>query len=452
MKFFEKKIPLLPIIGLFILSWIALGVYFLLIVFNNVWPATLIFQAKGFIEQHRNYDADGLTIDDFMAGLGKVSKNSPVNAEHDTSFSKDYIALNIPDLKDRTQPRVYFNPSEHQTDYRVVVGAFKTGRQEWAGLLVNKKGEVEHVWPLGEEAYKGIYGVSLSKNGSIIYAKGQNLRSVGFCGNVEWDITGPEGLGYHHAASITEDGNYVWTFDRPENAPFPIMSKVDISTGEVVKTIKTSDVRDANPETFIFDLRLKNQETTMPHVNDIDTVTEAFAAQYEGQFKAGDIAVNQRSSNMFYIFDAETLKLKFWYLGSHDGGHDVDFLPSGKITLYNNGSRRSYWGKDYKTTIVEVDPVSNTHTVILDGMDYGNPYSRPNGRQHTRYVATETGEKNYLSVDVSWAGRSIEVNRENKNLAFDFVNIIANDKIAYLSETFPVNADFFTFNPATKCK
>ena len=190
------------------------------------------------------------------------------------------------------------------------------------------------------------------------------------------------------------------------------------------------DVYAANPDLHVFDLRIKDEATNMPHPNDIEVLSDEYEIYFEN-LQAGDLAINYHMSNSIFILDPDTLEVKFWYTGAGDGAHDIDFQKNGKITLFNNNYRKDWRGhnKNAANEIIEIDPVRHSHRIISDGAEY-NIYTKTNG-QHEVY-------KNIAVYSSASQGRFTAIDLETGELAFDFINSIdwKNGKSLHISESF----------------
>jgi hypothetical protein len=107
------------------------------------------------------------------------------------------------------------------------------------------------------------------------------------------------------------------------------------------------------------------------HLNDIDPLPRDLAGSFP-QFAPGDLLVSGRETNLLFVLDPATLAIKWWRIGATIRQHDPDWLPNGRISVFNNRSARGF------SEIVEIDPASGNPVVTVDGRAT-NFYSRIRG-------------------------------------------------------------------------
>jgi hypothetical protein len=173
-------------------------------------------------------------------------------------------------------------------------------------------------------------------------------------------------------------------------------------------------------------------QRNLTHGNDIEPLPLALAAQFP-QFEAGDLIVSYATTNLVFVLDPDTLVVKWWRVGAGDLLHDVDWEPDGKITLFNNNSRRLF---DLSSDIVAIDPATMELSVDVDGSEY-DFFSVINGRHQltpfdTRFVTSST------------QGWAFEVN-SNGDIVFSFVNNVdaQNKNSVHLSEALRYQEGYF---------
>src|SRR5690606_13551492 len=94
------------------------------------------------------------------------------------------------------------------------------------------------------------------------------------------------------------------------------------------------------------------------HLNNIDVLSTAMAPAFP-LFKEGDILLSLRNLNLVAVMDPGTEKIKWWSMGSFIQQHDPDFLPDGRIGLFDNrGEAENPNGSAYRASrILAIDPV-----------------------------------------------------------------------------------------------
>jgi hypothetical protein len=177
----------------------------------------------------------------------------------------------------------------------------------------------------------------------------------------------------------------------------------------------------------------------MTHGNDIQPLTPAMAVHFPG-FEVGDLIISYASTNLIFILDPETLKVKWWRVGISDFQHDPNWEPDGTIAIFSNNQRSDIHFSD----IVTVDPETMEHHIVVDGskLDF---YSPANGR----HQLTEFGTRYVTSSQQGWA---FEVDRSGK-IVSSFVNVIdsAEGRALHLSEALRFNEGYFDTEFWKKC-
>lgn len=344
------------------------------------------------------------------------------------------------------EPIVYVNEA-HRSGYRVIVGIVDLPDSFWGALLLNPNGEVIHAWKLSTkditgskvtDRIKNLYGLHVFKDGSIIFnmqERGGGIVKVDACSDVVWTLPGS----FHHTVTPDEKGNF-WSFSGGQSDFDQNMVLVDQDSGEIVSTIDMAEVRRKNPNLRIWDLYPLamapradvRYQRNLTHGNDIEPLPLALAAQFP-QFEAGDLIVSYATTNLVFVLDPDTLVVKWWRVGAGDLLHDVDWEPDGKITLFNNNSRRLF---DLSSDIVAIDPATMELSVDVDGSEY-DFFSVINGRHQltpfdTRFVTSST------------QGWAFEVN-SNGDIVFSFVNNVdaQNKNSVHLSEALRYQEGYF---------
>ncbi len=407
---------------------------------------------ENYVQDYQTFAA-GDVLEKKSSALGKL--------QNDLGFSFrrwDYIypkraldgavAVEHPQLSKRNEmPRLYVDEN-HRDGYRVILGAFDFQKSFWGGILINSEGKVVHVWNLStkhlpaefkQDQRKNLYGLHVFPDGSIIFSMQEHsggLVKVDACSNVVWNLEGQ----FHHTVS-PDDMGYFWSFKGESKTFEQDMVKVSIETGKIVDEIHTADVRSANPDLHLWKLSvLGNTEIGhMSHGNDIQPLTPSMAANFPG-FEVGDLVISYASTNLIFILDPKTLKVKWWRVGISDFQHDPNWEPDGKIAIFSNNQRSD----NHFSDIVTVDPETMEHRIVVDGskLDF---YSPANGR----HQLTDFGTRNVTSSQQGWA---FEVDRSGK-IVSSFVNVIdsAEGRALHLSESLRFKEDYFDTEFWKKC-
>jgi Arylsulfotransferase (ASST) len=396
---------------------------------------------------------------DFSAGDPLEKKTSVAEKLlNDLGFSFERVRYDYPaiaaagaslrehkNLGKRDEPVLVYVRPDHAEGYRVIVGALNLADKLWGALLIDSEGEILHTWSLSTEhlptnemadQLKNLYGVHVFPDGSVIFVMheaGGGIVKVDACSKPVWGLEGS----FHHSITPDERGN-IWAFIGSQVTYDQDMVLVSGDTGEILKEIDMTAVRDANPHLHIWDLQnpqfanragLKKQGN-MTHGNDIDPLPSNLVHAFPG-FEADDLAISYATTNLIFILDPDTLKVKWWRIGAVDFQHDPDWEPDGRIGIFSNNQR----DKEF-STIVAIDPKTYEHTVELDGKDYSFK-SDINGR----HQLTPFGTRFVTSSRQGWA---FEVDEEGETV-FSFVNNVSveNKKALHLAEAWRFEEDYF---------
>jgi hypothetical protein len=396
----------------------------------------------------------------FAKGDSMEKKTSVVaKLKNDLGVSPDRWAYSYPALaaentlpadhptldRGRDAPLVFVDDA-HRAGYRVIIGALDLQDTFWGALLLDSEGKIIHSWSLttahlpaksATDLLKNLYGVHVFPDGSIIFLmqeRGGGIVKVDACSKVLWNLEGE----FHHVVSPDEHG-YFWSFIGQQKAFDQNMVKISVDTGEIVQLIDMVDVRKANPDLHIWDLYQYKFESRkalkangdMTHGNDIEPLPQALAADFP-DYEPGDLVVSYATSNLVFIVNPETLKVKWWRIGVSDLQHDPDWEEGGFISILSNNSRSI---KGY-SDIVTINPVTMEHKVTLEGSTVG--FKTIVNGQHQ---LTPFGTRFVTSANQGWA---FEVNQEGA-IVFSFVNNVEseNGKALHLSEALRYQEDYF---------
>jgi hypothetical protein len=152
------------------------------------------------------------------------------------------------------------------------------------------------------------------------------------------------------------------------------------------------------------------------HLNDAEVLTEAMAPAFP-MFRAGDIMLSLRGPNAVIVVEPKTWRVKWVQTGPFIGQHDPDFLPDGRILIYDNRITGST-PKLGNSRLVAIDPA--THAVVWS-------YE---GRGEQAFYGESRGEQellpngNILIAD-SHHGRVFEIaSRAGNRTVWEWVNLV----------------------------
>ena len=336
------------------------------------------------------------------------------------------------------KPLVYVE-GEGCRDYVAMSAAFLFEDSTFSVILLNGKGEYVHRWPIPDELFHTkedfLQPASPSDfvildDGSLITFIGNRdyLFRIGFDGEVIWRVPGR----FHHF--MCEDGESLWILgaageitDNQVRAAwnhYGVINQVNLEDGSVTRTISYWDIMKTNldeHDLFVFE-RAKEARTRAGalgddiwHPNDVEVLPAEYASAFP-MFEAGDILSYMRNINLLFVFDPESLRVKWWCYGMGQGAHDPDWRPDGTIVFFNNrnwGNAGTNTARHNYNAVMSVDPSTKEVTSILEGIDYN---------LHTPYVGTQDiNDRGDMLIAAAQQGRAVVIDAEGEIL-LDFVN------------------------------
>jgi hypothetical protein len=343
-------------------------------------------------------------------------------------------------------------PNEAMPGLRVVAGYFHNQPSQNGAILVDEQGTELHFWPIDHETIAAsvegafadarngfLHGFDVLADGSVIvsFDDANVLARLDACGEVIWGITG----GYHHALSLAGDGT-LWTVGGPGSELKPTaISRVNPEDGTVLETTNFDHDVLGGIGRGVFFIRTEDDPfgpRWLPdpfHLNDVEILDESIADAFP-LFEAGDIMLSMRSLNLIVVIDADSMRIKWWQHGPWHRQHDPDFLPNGKISVFDNNMHED------ASRIIEIDPVTRETEVVFEGSAQLPFYTWIRGKhQHL-----DNG--NILIVESS-AGRVLEVDRSGR-LVWEYQNRFDEDQNLLVSNAIWIPRNFFEPD-ALKC-
>ncbi len=349
-------------------------------------------------------------------------------------------------------PRMRADPAGLPRGWRLLIGVFEIdGQPESAALLVSPDLMIVKKWSLDEVSVGGkeprpanrkfVHGTDMDREGAIYYTfhNAISLTKKDSCEKRVWVTPGAS----HHAVTLDEAGATLWTFDDDD------LRQVATADGRVLQTITLPEVIAANPDIDLLEIRTRQPRTPPPgrqsnepligpflfdpfHLNDVDPLPPALAPAFP-QFEVGDLLVSMRELNLVFILDPATKRIRWWRVGAWQRQHDPDWLPDGRIAVFDNRMRRG------TSRIVAIDPRTYAVSTLVDGAK-------------TRFFTAARGMQQVLptgGVLVASAnqGRVFETDEKGR-IVLDIINSVSSDAGAtwFMSQAiwFPADA----LNPA----
>jgi hypothetical protein len=296
-----------------------------------------------------------------------------------------------------------------------------------------------------------LHGIDILPDASFV-ANFEHLSAfrMNICGDVKWKL---DNLG-HHSVFYSEKG-YLWvTAERyieegetgHQNHKAPLRSwtlqKISLD-GEIIKVIEIIDVlRKNNLNGLLYLSALDNVNTTVTgdtlHLNDVDEFPIGQASEI---FQPNDLLVSLRNINAIFVFDPDTLEIKFLSIGRFLRQHDPDFLPGDRISVLDNQNLKPLLETEQPASrIIEVDASNSTEQVVLDG----------EGRFYTQIMGVHQRLSNgNILVTSSGEGQVIEFAPDG-TVVWGYNNIVSETKKGrvYMAMLLPEHMDEAFFRQA----
>jgi hypothetical protein len=273
-----------------------------------------------------------------------------------------------------------------------------------------------------------IHGAVLYPNGDVVFNfQYGGLARIDRCSRVLWKLP----LQTHHSIEMASDGTLWIPSRRPRKAevpkfpgltpPFMEEYVLQISPeGKVLREISILDVIYGSRYEGVLSASGSHAATpTIPsdgdftHLNDVE-VLEADLAPAFPQFQAGDLLLSLRNLNLILVVDPQAQRIKWAMTGPFVRQHDPDFLPSGRISVFDN-RRDDGDGRELRgSRILEVDPQTHQSVTVY-------------GERENEFFYTETlGDHQRLPngnllITESEYGHAFEVTAAGK-VVWSFIN------------------------------
>lgn len=229
----------------------------------------------------------------------------------------------------------------------------------------------------------------------------------------------------HHDVVVEEDGTIVVPsmHYRPQGLPelphlkpwFYEDTVLRLSpAGEVLSEVSVLKALQSYPGLLSInygdELELSAQDIT--HLNSAEPLPATLAPQFP-MFAAGDLLVSLRNISTVAVIDPASGRTKWAITGPFAKQHDADWLPSGRIMLFDNAGGDPACGG---SRIIELDPATQAVPWSYDGCG-GTPFS-----SDIRGMQQQLPNGNIL-VTESIGGRVFEATREGR-IVWEYVNAL----------------------------
>lgn len=317
-----------------------------------------------------------------------------------------------------------------------------------------------------------IHGMVIHPDGSVVFNfEYAGLVKLDRCGKKIWTLKHET----HHSVELAEGGGY-WVLGQryiedipPAQTPYPPflppfreskILKVSAS-GEVIKEISIPAIFYKNnmeailtsaPYYYYGRSSLKSYSKEIVHPNKVVELGSALAKDFP-LFSAGDLLLSVRSLNLVMVIDPDNSEVKWWRVGPWKRQHDPEFVPGGKILVFNNNAHIAFsydpFGGDeqiFRTSldtprvsnIIELDPLTDKFTVRY-GFG-GKPGQELLSVIRGKIDATAPGG---ILVTENDGGRAFEID-DKGNIVWQYINRYDDDEVAELTEARAYSKEYFT--------
>jgi hypothetical protein len=151
------------------------------------------------------------------------------------------------------------------------------------------------------------------------------------------------------------------------------------------------------------------------HANDVEILSQDDAPAFP-LFAAGDALVSMKRMNLLIVFNPDSGRVKWSHTGPWLRQHDPDFLPDGRILVFDN--RERFLGG---SRLVAIDPVTRGVETIFEGTPEAPFFSDAHGK------ADRLDNGNFLVTETD-AGRVFEVTPDGA-IAWSFIHRYDTDRL-----------------------
>lgn len=300
---------------------------------------------------------------------------------------------------------------------------------EWRISLKDIWPEAPHVRkPFGNWNFQ-IHGVKLYPNGDVLFNY-KGLVKMDKCSNVIWKLFRET----HHSIYEDKDKN-LWVADKTTlTAPvkrLPLLKPPVLEQhllkfspeGKILREISILEVfLNSGKYTILSANGMLYTRLTgnFTHINDVEILEESMADQFP-LFNTDDIMVSMRNLNLIVVIDSVTEKIKWSMMGPFHRQHDPDFLPNGRISVFDNQSDNAGGRELGGSRILSIDPVTKKVETIYTGNSQDPFYTEVSGKH--QYL--QNG--NFLITEAN-AGRVFEVTSSGE-IVWSYINRYDEDEV-----------------------
>lgn len=302
-------------------------------------------------------------------------------------------------------------------------------------------------WQARDEAIAW-HGATVLANGDLVFnfqdanfPYGSGLVRLDATGRVVWalaenthhDVT-PDDRGHLWVPAMrvvegTGNGNrHAWHYE-------DIILEVAPEDGRVLRRIVVRDALAAYPGlfglTYADSLDIDSEDPL--HLNNVDPLPEALAARFP-LFRAGDLLISLRNINTIAVLDRESGRAKWVMTGPFVRQHDPDWLPDGRLLVFDNRGGDPACGG---SRLLAIDPVTQEIETRYDGCGGPPFYTYARGMQQLL-------PDGRLLVAETHAGRAFELSADGR-LLWEYWNVIGDGRVGILTHAERLPRNRFPF-------
>jgi hypothetical protein len=315
--------------------------------------------------------------------------------------------------------------------------------------LIDMKGNHLHkwtvsfneLWPKAEhldsqpgDLHQSILGSMLLENGDVV----MNIDRAGMvrldrCGNIVWKVP----VKSHHQFNSSPNGGFWVPCEESGEKLYP--GKVESSGTPSLKLTKPEAICEISPDgrlvrmidpvaaffrsglgsvlmpsglTEYKSYHFSSDGNTFTHLNDVEVLTSEYAHLFP-MFKAGDLLLSLATQNLLAVVDPDTEIIKWTHKGSYFNQHDPDFLPNGRISVFDNLGANLDINEEDGSRILEINPATGESRTLYSSSSKNYFFSETQG--NSQFL----GNGNRMIVE-SVRGRIFEID-ENGDIVWSFV-------------------------------
>lgn len=301
-----------------------------------------------------------------------------------------------------------------------------------------------------------IHGALITPDGAVVfnYEYAGTVR-LSRCGALDWTLAHPS----HHSVEPAEAGGY-WIggrryfvadpadpmrhfppFTRLRNAgPFSddMILRLDdqgriVTARSLMRLLYDNGLEPVLTATGENFRRGSRWGTELLHLNKIAELPAALAPAFP-MFQAGDLMISLREYNLIAVIDPDDWRVKWHQTGPWRRQHDPEFLPDGRIAVFDNGLYHNSLtpgapiGPDaaFASRVLTIDPADRSIRTVYGGRP-GQPL-----RSMIRGKIDPTAAGGFLITEFE-GGRAFEIDAQGRTL-WEYINRYDADRVAEVTE------------------